>query len=141
MGHLTYIADETVKLLELYSQTSLLPMLYEFIDLEDWWNYVSKVLKETKERDAQVLGGSRPNVIEPHPSGMDDGNDDDFLDDGGDNYGGNNSFLGGDGGAGQEGDVGSDQVTLRVILLVLLFITHRDICFLTMLSLFFSLFV
>ncbi|KAF9120001.1 hypothetical protein BGW39_011745 [Mortierella sp. 14UC] len=109
MGHLTYIADETVKLLELYSQTSLLPMLYEFIDLEDWWNYVSKVLKETKERDAQVLGGSRPNVIEAHPSGMDDGNDDDFLDDGGDNYGGNNSFLGGDVGAGQEGDVGSDQ--------------------------------
>ncbi|OAQ32823.1 SAPS-domain-containing protein [Linnemannia elongata AG-77] len=109
MGHLTYIADETVKLLELYSQTSLLPMLYEFIDLEDWWNYVSKVLKETKERDAQVLGGSRPNVIESHPSGMDDGNDDDFLDDGGDNYGSNNSFLGGDGGAGQEGDVGSDQ--------------------------------
>ncbi|KAF9085962.1 hypothetical protein BGX23_009247 [Mortierella sp. AD031] len=109
MGHLTYIADETVKLLELYSQTSLLPMLYEFIDLEDWWNYVSKVLKETKERDAQVLGGSRPNVIESHPSGMDDGNDDDFLDDGGDNYGGNNSFLGGDGGAGQEGDVPSDQ--------------------------------
>ncbi|KAF8946473.1 hypothetical protein BGZ47_000415 [Haplosporangium gracile] len=109
MGHLTYIADETVKLLELYSQTSLLPMLYEFIDLEDWWNYVSKVLKETKERDAQVLGGSRPNVIEAHPSGMDDGNDDDFLDDGGDNYGSNNSFLGGDGGAGQEGDVGSDQ--------------------------------
>ncbi|KAG0287370.1 hypothetical protein BGZ96_008680 [Linnemannia gamsii] len=109
MGHLTYIADETVKLLELYSQTSLLPMLYEFIDLEDWWNYVSKVLKETKERDAQVLGGSRPNVIEPHPSGMDDGNDDDFLDDGGDSYGGNNSFLGGDGGVGQEGDVGSDQ--------------------------------
>ncbi|KAG9066653.1 hypothetical protein KI688_012561 [Linnemannia hyalina] len=109
MGHLTYIADETVKLLELYSQTSLLPMLYEFIDLEDWWNYVSKVLKETKERDAQVLGGSRPNIIESHPSGMDDGNDDDFLDDGGDNYGSNNSFLGGDGGGGQEGDVGSDQ--------------------------------
>ncbi|KAG0279590.1 hypothetical protein BGZ95_000788 [Linnemannia exigua] len=109
MGHLTYIADETVKLLELYSQTSLLPMLYEFIDLEDWWNYVSKVLKETKERDAQVLGGSRPNVIEAHPSAMDDGNDDDFLDDGGDNYGGNNSFLGGDVGTGQEGDVGSDQ--------------------------------
>ncbi|KAF9928215.1 hypothetical protein FBU30_002558 [Linnemannia zychae] len=108
MGHLTYIADETVKLLELYSQTSLLPMLYEFIDLEDWWGYVSNVLKETKERDAQVLGGSRPNVIETHPSGMDDGNDDDFLDDGTDNYGGNSSFLG-DGGAGQEGDVGSDQ--------------------------------
>lgn len=137
MGHLTYIADETVKLLELYSQTSLLPMLYEFIDLEDWWNYVSKVLKETKERDAQVLGGSRPNVIEPHPSGMDDGHDDDFLDDGGDSYGGNNSFLGGDGGAGQEGDVGSDQVTPQDIpyyFCYLLFI--KDLSFLTTLSFF-----
>ncbi|KAI7832626.1 SIT4 phosphatase-associated protein-domain-containing protein [Gamsiella multidivaricata] len=110
MGHLTYIADETVKLLELYSQTSLLPMLYEFIDLEDWWNYVSKVLKETKERDAQVLGGSRPNMMEPHKS-LDDVHDDDFLDDHGDDYGSNSGFLGGEIGVGHEGDVASDQIT------------------------------
>ncbi|KAG0322504.1 hypothetical protein BGZ99_003328 [Dissophora globulifera] len=96
MGHLTYIADETVKLLELYLHTSLLPMLYEFIDLEEWWNYVSKVLKETKERDAQVLGGSRPSMMEQHKS-MDDGHDDDFMDDHGDEYG------------SLEGDVASDQ--------------------------------
>ncbi|KAF9581089.1 hypothetical protein BGW38_002020 [Lunasporangiospora selenospora] len=106
MGHLTYIADETVKLLELYSQTSLLSMLCEFIDQEDWWNYVSKVLKETKERDAQVLGGSRPNVIESHKPDHDDGNDDDYIDEA-DEYG-NGDFLG-DVGAGHEGDVASDQ--------------------------------
>ncbi|KAI8598552.1 SIT4 phosphatase-associated protein-domain-containing protein [Dissophora ornata] len=105
MGHLTYIADETVKLLELYHQTSLLPMLYEFIDQEDWWSYVSKVLKETKERDAQVLGGTRPNV-----KSHDDGHDDTFMDDHGDDYGASSGFLGGETGAGHEGDVGSDQV-------------------------------
>jgi serine/threonine-protein phosphatase 6 regulatory subunit 3 len=110
MGHLTYIADETVKLLELYSQTSLLPMLYEYIDLEDWWNYVSKVLKETKERDAQVLGGTRPNLMEPHKSGLGDGHDDDFLDDNGDDYGSGNGYLGEDSGTGHDGDVASDQV-------------------------------
>ncbi|KAF9428928.1 hypothetical protein BGZ94_000492, partial [Podila epigama] len=107
MGHLTYIADETVRLLELYSQTSLLPMLYEYIDLEDWWNYVSKILKETKERDALVLGGSRPNVIESHKSGLDDANDD-YMDDN-DEFGDDNDFLGGDSGTGHEGDVASDQ--------------------------------
>ncbi|KAG0257109.1 hypothetical protein BG011_004159 [Mortierella polycephala] len=108
MGHLTYIADETVKLLELYSQTSLLPTLYEFIDLEDWWNYVSKILKETKERDAQVLGGTRPNVIESHKAGLDDANDDDYMDDNDDEYGDGSSFIG-DSGTGLEGDVASDQ--------------------------------
>ncbi|KAF9174623.1 hypothetical protein BGX21_002394 [Mortierella sp. AD011] len=107
MGHLTYIADETVKLLELYSQTSLMSTLYEFIDLEDWWNYVSKILKETKDRDAQVLGGNRPNVIENQRSGYDDGNDDDYMDDNDDEFG--NGFMGGDIGAGHEGDVASDQ--------------------------------
>ncbi len=109
MGHLTYIADETVKLLELYQQTSLLSTLYESIDLEDWWNYVSKVLKETKERDAQVLGGTRPNVVENHKAGHDDPNDDDYLDDNDDDYGGGD-FLGGENGTGLEGDVASDQV-------------------------------
>ncbi|KAF9150888.1 hypothetical protein BG015_007294 [Linnemannia schmuckeri] len=109
MGHLTYIADETVKLLELYSQTSLLSTLYEHIDLEDWWNYVSKILKETKERDAKVLGGSRPNVIESHKPDHDDGNDDDYIDDNDEDYG--NDFIGGDIGAGHEGDVASDQIT------------------------------
>lgn len=108
MGHLTYIADETVKLLELYSQTSLLSTLYEHIDLEDWWNYVSKILKETKERDAKVLGGARPNVIESHKPDHDDGNDDDYIDDNDEDYG--NDFIGGDIGAGHEGDVASDQV-------------------------------
>ncbi|KAF9283834.1 hypothetical protein BGZ68_005070 [Mortierella alpina] len=108
MGHLTYIADETVKLLELYQQTSLLSTLYESIDLEDWWNYVSKVLKETKERDAQVLGGTRPNVVESHRAGHDDPNDDDYLDDNDDDYGGGD-FLGGENGTGLEGDVASDQ--------------------------------
>ncbi|KAG0216830.1 hypothetical protein BGX33_012050 [Mortierella sp. NVP41] len=107
MGHLTYIADETVKLLELYSQTSLLSTLYEHIDLEDWWNYVSKILKETKERDAKVLGGARPNVIESHKPDQDDGNDDDYIDDNDEDYG--NDFIGGDIGAGHEGDVASDQ--------------------------------
>ncbi|KAG0214778.1 hypothetical protein BGX28_001413 [Mortierella sp. GBA30] len=108
MGHLTYIADETVKLLELYQQTSLLSTLYEFIDLEDWWNYVSKVLKETKERDAQVLGGARPNVVESHNPGHVDPNDDDYMDDNDDEYG-SNDFIGGENGTGLEGDVASDQ--------------------------------
>ncbi|KAG0339038.1 hypothetical protein BG004_006971 [Podila humilis] len=107
MGHLTYIADETVRLLELYSQTSLLSTLYEYIDLEDWWNYVSKILKETKERDAMVLGGSRPNVIESHKSSLDNDNDD-YLDDN-DEFGDDNGFMGGDSGTGHEGDVASDQ--------------------------------
>ncbi|KAF8939749.1 hypothetical protein BGZ58_008837 [Dissophora ornata] len=108
MGHLTYIADETVKLLESYAQTSLLSTLYGFVDLEDWWNYVYKILKETKERDAQVLGGTRPNVNESQKADIDDGNDDDYIDDNDEEYGSGNDFVGG-GGTGHEGDVATDQ--------------------------------
>ncbi|KAK3821063.1 MAG: Extragenic suppressor of kinetochore protein 1 [Benniella sp.] len=115
MGHLTYIADETVRLLELYAQTSLLSTLYEYIDMEDWWNYVSKILKETKERDAQVLGGSRPNMIESHKPTIDDGNDDDFIDDNDDEYGNGSDFIGGVGG-GHEGDVASDQASTLCLI-------------------------
>ncbi|KAJ3120837.1 hypothetical protein HK098_004202 [Nowakowskiella sp. JEL0407] len=59
MGHLTYIADEVVKLVE--------KCLEDFGDdlkactnTEDWNEYVSGVLRETKERDRQPLGGVRP---------------------------------------------------------------------------------
>ncbi|KAI9323937.1 SIT4 phosphatase-associated protein-domain-containing protein, partial [Zopfochytrium polystomum] len=59
MGHLTYIADEVCKLVEKCSPDfegdDAPPLVHE-----DWDNYVNGVLRETKERDRQLLGGTRP---------------------------------------------------------------------------------
>ncbi|KAI9324834.1 SIT4 phosphatase-associated protein-domain-containing protein [Zopfochytrium polystomum] len=62
MGHLTYIADEICKLLEKCgadfegdTDTAGTAVVHP-----DWDAYVNGVLRETKERDRQLLGGARP---------------------------------------------------------------------------------
>lgn len=88
MGHLTFIAEEVVKLLDRYAVEigdkvggcySLLPLLFiifcylfiyffihllEFIEAEDWQEYVSKTLRETRDRDREPLGGQRPTNLD-----------------------------------------------------------------------------
>ncbi|TPX65063.1 hypothetical protein SpCBS45565_g05457 [Spizellomyces sp. 'palustris'] len=61
MGHLTYISDEVCKLLEKCSE-DLSQEIGDLIGAEDWQEYVAGVLRETKERDRQPLGGVRPNA-------------------------------------------------------------------------------
>jgi hypothetical protein len=62
MGHLTFIADQVVRLLE-RSGKELGPAVAQYCAAEDWQEYVSKTLRETKERDHQQLGGQRPSTM------------------------------------------------------------------------------
>ncbi|CAG8748013.1 33261_t:CDS:2, partial [Racocetra persica] len=73
MGHLTFIAEEVVKLLDRYA-----------VEIgekaEDWQEYVSKTLRETRERDRAPLGGQRPSnhdSMSPSREESDDDDDDD----------------------------------------------------------------
>ncbi|CAG8442666.1 6534_t:CDS:10 [Ambispora leptoticha] len=62
MGHLTFIAEEVVKLLDRYAVD------IEYIEAPEWQEYVSKTLRETRERDRAPLGGQRPNEHDLSPS-------------------------------------------------------------------------
>ncbi|KAI9205622.1 SIT4 phosphatase-associated protein-domain-containing protein [Polychytrium aggregatum] len=59
MGHLTYISDEVSKLLEKCGP-ELMDDIKDTIASSDWQDYVNGILKDTKERDRQPLGGVRP---------------------------------------------------------------------------------
>ncbi|KAJ1553897.1 hypothetical protein HK405_006589, partial [Cladochytrium tenue] len=78
MGHLTYIADEVVKLIEKCTpefRPEIRPLLVD----ETWPDYVTGALQSTKQRDAAALGGVRPNQgALPPPSRDFVGDDPDF---------------------------------------------------------------
>lgn len=59
MGHLTFISDEVVKLFERYPH-EIVAVITDSVELETWSDYVSKGLRDTKERDRVPLGGARP---------------------------------------------------------------------------------
>ncbi|KAJ3069576.1 hypothetical protein HDU98_007368 [Podochytrium sp. JEL0797] len=59
MGHLTYISDEVTKLVEKCLE-DFGPDVIDLISSEEWQTYLNGVLRETKDRDRQALGGVRP---------------------------------------------------------------------------------
>ncbi|KAJ3288754.1 SAPS-domain-containing protein [Rhizoclosmatium globosum] len=61
MGHLTYISDEVSKLVEKCFE-DFGPEVAGLVNSEDWQSYLNGVLRDTKERDRQPLGGMRPAV-------------------------------------------------------------------------------
>jgi hypothetical protein len=63
MGHLTYIAEEASKLLEKTGPE--MDKILAAVNMNEWEDYVNGVLKETKERDSQPLGGVRPKPASP----------------------------------------------------------------------------
>ncbi|KAI8905934.1 SIT4 phosphatase-associated protein-domain-containing protein [Gorgonomyces haynaldii] len=68
MGHLTYISDEVCKLFEKCA-AELDDELHAYITSEEWQDYVSHALQETRDRDRQTLGGARPDVSYTQQSG------------------------------------------------------------------------
>ncbi|KAI8839574.1 SIT4 phosphatase-associated protein-domain-containing protein [Chytridium lagenaria] len=59
MGHLTYISDEVCKLIDKCAG-DFDAQVKGLIVAEEWQEYLGGVLRETKERDRQPLGGVRP---------------------------------------------------------------------------------
>ncbi|KAI8377499.1 SIT4 phosphatase-associated protein-domain-containing protein [Radiomyces spectabilis] len=78
MGHLTFIADEIIKLFEGFPET-VVGAIKDDVDLDRWAAYCNEELKQTKERDRLPLGGARPN--EGLGTGLsEDEEDDDAMD-------------------------------------------------------------
>ena len=57
MGHLTLIAEEVVKFIQSYPTNTLSELIDEKISGEDWEDYVSNVLYDTREKYNAILGG------------------------------------------------------------------------------------
>ncbi|CAG8441877.1 11860_t:CDS:10 [Diversispora eburnea] len=74
MGHLTFIAEEVVKLLDRYA-----------VEIgekaEDWQEYVSKTLRETRDRDREPLGGQRPTNLDSMSPSRDESEEEEEEDD------------------------------------------------------------
>lgn len=79
MGHLTFIADEVIKLFEGYPE-AIVQEIKDDVDLEMWYHYCETELRETKERDCLPLGGDRPNEDDAGLRDEDDEDDDDDMD-------------------------------------------------------------
>lgn len=57
MGHLTLIAEEVVKFIQLYPTNTLSELIDAKIEDEIWEDYVSSVLYDTREKYNAILGG------------------------------------------------------------------------------------
>ncbi|KAK6455367.1 SIT4-associating protein ser/thr phosphatase [Scheffersomyces xylosifermentans] len=57
MGHLTLIAEEVVKFIQLYPTTTLSELIDVKVEDEVWEEYVSNVLYDTREKYNAILGG------------------------------------------------------------------------------------
>lgn len=58
MGHLTLIAEEVVKFIQLYPVNTVSHLIDEKVEDEVWENYVSLVLYDTRKKYNAILGGS-----------------------------------------------------------------------------------
>ncbi|SAM04452.1 hypothetical protein [Absidia glauca] len=79
MGHLTFIADEVIKLFEGYPE-AIVQDIKGVVDLDLWYQYCENELRETKERDCLPLGGDRP--IEDDAAMREEEEDEEELDGG-----------------------------------------------------------
>ena len=62
MGHLTLIAEEVVKFGDRNPTETMHQDVLEKVSSDQWNNYVSNTLAETRERDNAILGGVRPDI-------------------------------------------------------------------------------
>lgn len=58
MGHLTLIAEEVVKFIQLYPVSTVSLLIDEKIEGETWQEYVNRVLCDTRKKYNAILGGS-----------------------------------------------------------------------------------
>lgn len=65
MGHLTLIAEEVVKFTERHPPELLSDTVLHKVMNNEWSDYVEVTLSETRERDNAILGGVRPDLINP----------------------------------------------------------------------------
>lgn len=60
MGHLTLISEEVVKFTALHAPESISPVVVAAVTEQDWINYVTHTLVQTRDQYNTILGGRRP---------------------------------------------------------------------------------
>lgn len=60
MGHLTLISEEVVKFTALHAPESISPVVVTAVTEQDWINYVTHTLVQTRDQYNTILGGRRP---------------------------------------------------------------------------------
>lgn len=73
MGHLTLIAEEVVKFIQLYPANSLSELIDVKVEDEVWEDYVSHVLFDTREKYNAILGGGEDDEDESASNTFDEG--------------------------------------------------------------------
>lgn len=76
MGHLTFISDEVIKLLESYPEMT--QDIQKTMDLEAWRNYCTHQLEETKKRNNFTLGDHVKLTANIHPITSDEEEEEDW---------------------------------------------------------------
>eukprot|EP00158_Paraphelidium_tribonemae_P005476 Partr_v1_DN27363_c0_g1_i6_m46763 putative Protein phosphatase 6, regulatory subunit len=64
MGHLTLITDKILGFLEKNLDDEYRAAINPFAQSEDWIEFVSKIHRDTKERDSKPLGGQKTNALD-----------------------------------------------------------------------------
>lgn len=79
MGHLTLIAEEVVKFVQINSKENILPLVDQVAQEAEWENYVLQTLYDTRERYNAILGGGHRGLIDDDES-MDQSMDGEDID-------------------------------------------------------------
>lgn len=64
MGHLTLIAEEVVKFVQLYPSNTISPLIDAKVETEEWDTYVNNVLFDTRKKYNAILGGSEDDTFD-----------------------------------------------------------------------------
>ena len=65
MGHLTLIAEEVVKFIQLYPVNSLSPLIDSRVESFAWEEYVNNILYDTRDKYNAILGGGDDDEEDP----------------------------------------------------------------------------
>lgn len=76
MGHLTLIAEEVVKFIQLYPANTLSEVIDKNIQDKVWEDYVNNVLYDTREKYNAILGGAEDDDIDDTTHTFEDNTDD-----------------------------------------------------------------
>ncbi len=66
LGHLTLIAEEVMKFESMFEMDSISPLIKDYLNSDEWLDYVDNVLMETRNKNNAVLGGIPPEKCEPY---------------------------------------------------------------------------
>ena len=69
MGHITLITDHILAFLERERENKdLMDAINDHLQTEDWQEYVTRIHRETVEKNSKILGGQKPTMFSTQDS-------------------------------------------------------------------------